>query len=152
MTFTPVPILGGLHAIKDTGGDIRIGSRRELRRAISNLPANWTETPLTCATAAPALRGVYAIKNSASGAIYIGSSRTIRERYHNWRASFKSGHNISIAMEAEINTAPRDCWVFIVLVASDDLSPEEMFRLEYGALNKARDAGAKILNGFGHSA
>lgn len=100
---------------------------------------------LTANAPVPKLRGVYAIKNTATGHIYIGSARTLSDRYTVWRYRLKNRLASKVLLGA-IAVAPPDRWIFVVLVASDDLSLPQMYRLEQAAIDRARAAGAKVLN------
>ena len=99
----------------------------------------------------PDCPGVYALENTISDAIYIGCSINLRSRYREWH----SRRRMTVArlrrlcnplMAKEIATAPMEGWRFVILVASPDLTKQEILRLEAKAIARAANCGRKRLN------
>ena len=93
----------------------------------------------------PAGPGIYLIKNSTTGQVYVGASRDLRRRYSTWRGVFGSGLG---ATNKELDTAVRgsnvEDWVFHVFM---ECPVDQLFDMERKVIDSTRDKiGDKLLN------
>lgn len=98
------------------------------------------------ALAVPTTAGVYAIRNTVSGATYIGAARDLRRRYRQWHRTLTSRHGANRLVLAALQCAPREAWRFVVLVDGPTMTDVELFALEQRAIQQSVQKGARLLN------
>lgn len=104
-----------------------------------NLPILVTNAAMAVSECA----GVYAVRNTASGAAYIGAARNLRKRYRQWHKTLTSRRDANRLVLKELKTAPREEWRFIVLVHGSTMTDAELFALERRALERVQ---GRVLN------
>ena len=71
--------------------------------------------------------GIYAIRNSLNGKMYIGSSKNIKSRWKSHKSDLRRGIHINIYLQNAWNKNGKECFDFIIL---EKCSPKETLHLE----------------------
>lgn len=96
----------------------------------------------------PPSPGVYLIRNTQTGQVYIGQSMDLRRRFNEWRSVFLSRLGVkSFRLLGAVTDAAPENWEFTVLTVMPGASKEELSKLEDRAIQRVFDkAPDKALN------
>lgn len=92
----------------------------------------------------PRTSGVYLLKNSATGQLYVGQATDLRRRWLEWRSAFTEGIGVKskTMLDAIKTTQPQD-WTYEVLA---EVAAADLDRLERHAIARLESKGPLLLN------
>lgn len=102
-------------------------------------------------TSPPPHAGIYVLRNTSTGELYVGQTVNLRRRYQEWRGVFATALKASNLRILEIiqNSNLND-WVFGVLYEAPGADPKSLDEMEAKAINKLHTVNPdKVLNVMG---